>query len=139
MERVLTDTGIWYGLFDHADPYFAQAQTKVEYLDLAQVVLPWPILYETLGTRLVRNVPALRRFESYLKKPHVTLLEDALYRDAALDLTMDSSINRFRPLSLVDCVLRLMLDDVNTKIDYLMTFNPGDFADVCRRRHIELL
>ena len=139
MERVLTDTGIWYGLFDQGDQYFARAQTKVDYLDLFQVVLPWPILYETLGTRFVRNAPALRRFESYLKKPHVTLLEDALYRDAALDLTMDSSINRSRPLSLVDCVLRLMLDDVNTKIYYLITFNPGDFADVCRRRRIELL
>lgn len=139
MERALTDSGIWYALFDRRDPYFAQAQEKVEYLDLCHVVLPWPILYETLRTRFVRNVPALRRFEIYLKKPHITLLEDALYRDAALDLTMDSSINRSRPLSLVDCVLRLMLDDVNTKIDYLITFNPGDFADVCRSRGIELI
>lgn len=139
MERALTDAGIWYALFERRDQYFAQAQEKVQYLDLFYIVLPWPILYETLNTRFVRNVAALRRFESYLKKPHVILLEDALYRDAALDLTMDSSINRSRPLSLVDCVLRLMLDDVNTKIDYLMTFNPGDFADVCRSRGIELI
>jgi predicted nucleic acid-binding protein len=139
VENVLTDAGIWYALFDPRDQYYAQAQEKAQYLDLFHIVLPWPILYETLRTRLVRNVASLRSFEAYLSRPHITYLEDASYRNAALELSMDSSLNRARPLSLVDCVLRLMLEDVNMKIDYLITFNVGDFSDVCRTRGIEII
>ena len=139
MENVLTDAGIWFGLFDRKDQYSSQAQEKAEYLDLLHIVLAWPILYETLRTRLVRNVSSLRRFENYLGSHHITYLDDARYRDEALLLSFDSSLNHSRPLSLVDCVLRFMLDDPNVNIDYLVTFNEADFADVCRSRGIELL
>jgi len=139
MKKALADAGLWYALFDPKDPYHEDAQEKAEYLDLLHVVIAWPILYETLHTRFVRNTHALRRFENYLKKPDITYLDDAVYRDTALNLTIDLSLNRSRPLSLVDCVLRLILEDGNTKIDYLITFNPGDFADVCRTHRIRLI
>jgi hypothetical protein len=139
VENVLTDAGIWYALFDPRDQYYAPALEKAQYLDLLHIVLPWPILYETLRTRFVRNVASLRTFDAYLSRPHITYLEDAPYRNAALELSMDSSLNHARPLSLVDCVLRLMLEDVNIKIDYLITFNVGDFSDVCRTRGIEII
>jgi len=139
MKNVLTDAGIWYALFDPRDQHADQAHQKVEYLDLFHIVLPWPILYETLRTRLVRNVQSLRKFENYLATHNITYLEDSSYRNDALRISFDSSLNRSRPLSLVDCVLRLMLDDVNVKIDYLLTFNEADFADVCRIRGIELI
>jgi predicted nucleic acid-binding protein len=139
MESVLTDAGIWYALFDPRDPYSAQAPGKAEWLDLLHIVLPWPILYETLHTRMVRNVRSLQRFENYLSTHNITYLDDTPYRDDALRLSFDSSRHQRRPLSLVDCVLRLMLDDINVKIDYLVTFNEADFADVCQRRGIELI
>jgi predicted nucleic acid-binding protein len=139
MENVLTDAGIWFALFDPRDQYAAHADQKAEYLDLLHIVMPWPILYETLRTRLVRNVQSLRRFETYLGTRNITYLEDGQYRDDALRLTFDSSLNRSRPLSFVDCVLRLMLNDVNIRIDYLLTFNDVDFADVCRNRGITLI
>jgi hypothetical protein len=139
MQYVLADTGLWYALFDSRDSYYAEARAKSEYLDLFQVVLPWPILYETLCTRFVRNTAALGRFESYLKRSHVTYFDDRPYRDAAFDLSLRSSLVRSRPLSLVDCAIRLILDDVNAKIDYLITFNQRDFVDVCHRRRIKLI
>ncbi len=139
MKYILVDTGFWIGLFDPRDSYYAKAQEKAEYLDLFHVVLPWPILYETLRTRFVRKKAALGRFESYLKKPHLTYLDDSLYRKAAFDLSLESSLRHSRPLSLVDCAIRLILEDVNAKIDCLITFNQGDFADVCRRCRIELI
>jgi hypothetical protein len=43
-----------------------------------------------------------------------------------------------RALSLVDAVLRLVLVDRNVKIDALITFNPGDFSDICQRSGIEV-
>lgn len=139
MENVLTDAGIWFALFDPRDQYAVQADEKAEYLDVLHIVMPWPILYEILRTRLVRNAHSLRRFENYLGSHNITYLEDNSYRDDALRLTFDSSLNRSRPLSFVDCVLRLMLNDVNIKIDYLLTFNESDFADVCRTRGITLI
>lgn len=60
------------------------------------------------------------------------------HRDDALAHAIEWSLRRGRPLSLVDCVLRLLLDDVQTKTRYLATFNPRDLADVCKARRIEL-
>jgi hypothetical protein len=44
-----------------------------------------------------------------------------------------------RPISLVDMVIRYILDDVNIRKDCLLTFNRRDFVDVCRKRQIEIL
>ena len=46
---------------------------------------------------------------------------------------------RRRPMSLVDMVMRLMLEDVNVRVNGLLTFNRRDFYDVCRRRGLEML
>jgi len=139
VEHLLADTGLWYALFDARDPYHHAAREKAEYLDMFRVVVPWPILYETLRTRFVRNTKALGYFESYIKKSHITFLDDSPYRDAALGLAFQSALVLMRPLSLVDCAIRLVLDDVNTKIDYLVTFNERDFLDICQRRGIEIV
>jgi len=40
---------------------------------------------------------------------------------------------------MVDCLMRLVIDDPNVKIDNLLTFNPGDFVDMCYRNRVELL
>jgi predicted nucleic acid-binding protein len=139
MENVLTDTGLWYALFDARDQYHERANEKAEYLDMLHIILPWPILYETLRTRLVRNRESLRLFENFLSTLGITYLDDAEYRDAALRMSFDSSLNHFRPLSLVDCLIRLVLNDVNVRVDYFVTFNEGDFEDICRARSIKFL
>jgi len=36
-------------------------------------------------------------------------------------------------------IIRLILDDVNIRKHGLLTFNPGDFADICRKHQIEML
>ncbi len=139
MRSVLPDTGLWYALFDARDRYSEQAQAKVSYLELSTIVIPWPVLYETLSTRFVRNTRALGHLQRFLARPGIELLDDSPYRDAAFDLACKSSLFRARPLSMVDCALRLILDDVNTRIDCFLTFNAGDFADICRKRRIELV
>jgi hypothetical protein len=101
-------------------------------------VVPWPVLYETLGARFARNRPAMERFEQEIKASRTVLLDDAPYRDDALAHALDWSLRRGRALSLVDCVLRLLLDDVQTRIQYLVTFNQRDFVDICAARRIEL-
>jgi hypothetical protein len=73
-----------------------------------------------------------------MRSQRINQVDDAPYRQDALALSIESSLRRDRPLSMVDCVLRLLIDDVSTKIRYVVTFNLPDFVDVCRRRKIDL-
>jgi predicted nucleic acid-binding protein len=137
--HVIADSGVWYALFDPKDSNASEMTAeKTQPLEMHRVVMPWPILYKTLRTRFVRKTDSLRRLAAYLKRPNVILLDDTPFASAALDLSLQSSLQG-RPLSMVDCAIRLMLDDVNTRIDYLMTFNVRDFSDVCRSRRIRLI
>lgn len=139
MDSVLIDTGIWIALFDSRDPYHDKMEQMIEYLELCQWLIPYPTLYETLNTRLTRKRHVMQRFKIYLKRPNIVLLNDQAYREDALTLCFSSTLKNYRPLSLVDCLIRLMLEDVNVKIDALATFNQIDFADVCRSRQIEII
>ena len=102
-------------------------------------VLPWPVLYETLRTRFIRRPLQVQRFESFLKRPNAVLLDDGAYKRQALDNTLSSARGRERAFSLVDNVLRLIIEDRNVKLHCLFSFNPTDFADVCARRQIEIV
>lgn len=139
MEYALIDTGVWYGVFDNRDQRYKEANKKTEYFDYFRLVLPWPTVYETLRTRFVKNKAALQQFEKFLKAPNIIYLDDTKYRDDAFDLSLESSLRRGRALSMVDCLLRLVIDDPNVKINYLLTFNPGDFVDTCRKNRVEIL
>lgn len=139
MDAVIVDSGVWYAMFDGRDGNHREAQAKAELLPMLTVAVPWPIAYETLRTRFVRNAMALGRFEQFLKSPNVEFVPDEEFRDAAFQLTFESSLRRQRPLSMVDCVIRLMLDDVNTRIRYLATFNVRDFSDICTKNRVQII
>lgn len=139
MPYVLADTGVWYALCDSRDSLHSKALSRAGILEQHHVVLPWPVVYETLCTRFVRNTRALSRFVGLLKRPRIEYLDDSMYVQDAFDIAINSSLSRARPLSMVDCAIRLILDDVNIRVDYLMTFNPEDFLDVCERRRIRLV
>jgi len=139
MNNILIDTCFWYALFDARDSNHHKALELVLYLDLGNVILPYPTLYETINTRFTRNKEWVEEFEKVLKNKNVQILEDLEYKENGLALTMDSILNKNRPISLVDMVIRLMLDDVNLKIDYFITFNTKDFIDLCYKKRIELI
>lgn len=145
MPNVLVDTGVWIELYaprNHAGDHgrtpeeVARVQARLEPLT---AVIPWPAAYEALRTRFVANRPALEAFERRLKGPRVEFVDDSPYRDDALQLCFETGVRRGRPLSMIDCLMRLILEDVNTKIPLLATFNVRDFSDVCRKRGIEIL
>jgi predicted nucleic acid-binding protein len=140
MASILVDTGVWLAICDPRDRAVAQeiVDDIYERIKVHSIVVPWPIAYETLRTRFVRNRLAMERFEQEIRSPRVILLDDTPYREEALALSIDSSLRRDRPLSMVDCAMRLLIDDVRTRIRYLVTFNQRDFADICTRRRIEL-
>ena len=140
MPSILIDTGVWYSLCDQRDRMVGDKSIgAIQKLIAAHsIAFPWPIAYETLRTRLVRNRLALERFEQQLKSARVEYVDDSPYRMDALALSIDSSLHRARPLSMVDCLMRIFMDDADTRIRYLVTFNVGDFADICAKRKIEI-
>ncbi len=136
-ETILVDTGFWIALFDPQQAEHENARAKADYVELATLIVPWPTLYETLRTRFVRRPDWVTRFDERLKKPSVKFIDDGDYRQEAYSLVIESS--RRRPISMVDMLCRLLIDDPNVRIDYLLTTNPRDFADVCRQRGVTLL
>jgi predicted nucleic acid-binding protein len=117
MASILVDTGVWYALCDSRDRTVPQEAVDDIYarVKVHSIVVPWPIAYETLRTRFVRNRLALERFEQEIKSPRIVFLDDEPYREDGLTLSIESSLRRGRPLSMVDCVLRLLLDDSQDK------------------------
>ena len=140
MSNIVLDTGVWYTLCDSRDKTVPRRTIEDIYegLRFHSVILPWPVAYEVLRTRFVKNRLALARFEQEIKSPRSILLDDTPYRDRAIELAFESSLRRNRPLSMVDCLIRLLLEDPNVRVRKLVTFNERDFVDVCRTNRIEL-
>jgi hypothetical protein len=70
------------------------------------------------------------------RERRLELLDDQSLRSAALSDCLNEvarSPRSYRALSLADRVIRALLADTALRIDYFITFNPGDFADVCRK------
>ncbi len=135
----LIDSGFWFALLDKQDPYFHDAQAREDYVRNASYLVPWPVLYETLCTRFVRRPEIVLRFESYLKRPNAVLIDDSPYRKDSLDRVFVEARRGTRSISLVDTVIRLILEDANVKVHGLITFNVRDYVDVCTRRRVEII
>lgn len=102
------------------------------------MLVPWPTLYEFMGTALTRRHERVARLAETFLSPGVERIDDRPYREGALAACLGRDARR-RPMSLVDRVLRLMIEDASIRLHAVVTFNPGDFADVCRSRDLELL
>ncbi|MBF0509705.1 MAG: hypothetical protein HQK57_12375 [Deltaproteobacteria bacterium] len=136
--KVIVDTGFWIALFDPRDRRHDEAVVKKSVLSKLSIVLPWPCLYETLRTRFVKNLSGVKSLEEFLGRPNISLVDDDYYKKRAYELTIKGA-SKGRTISMIDMLIRLMLDDKELRITHLLTFNEKDFVDVCRIRQIELL
>ena len=137
--RILVDTGFWYAVFDKRDCHKADAECLVaKYFDKSayEIVVPFPTMYELLRTRFVKNKEALEEIRQMFQSGRITRLDDDAYRLEALELTL---LESKRNISLVDNIIRLMLDDKSVGAKGLITFNIGDFQDVCHKNSIDIL
>ena len=136
-ERVLVDSGFFIALFNERDQHHESARRQEKWLDFMLIVLPWPILYETVNTRLARRPANLARFGAIARSPETALLDDSLYREEsfATVLAQDANVG----LSLVDAVLRNIIEDANVAISAMLTFNERDFLAACHQYNVELL
>ena len=100
-------------------------------LEINELIVPFPTLYETINTRLTRNEYHQKEglFEHLLREGHVTLVPDATYREKALQM-VNENIPTDKTYSLVDMVIRLMMEDATLGEIAVFTFNIKDFVGV---------
>lgn len=128
---------------DETDENHARAERLfLEYLDVVQnqLLVPWPILYESISTKMVKNRKRMdmlnKDWETLERERRLVLLNDLHFRDKAITESfkeLQKEPGRYRALSLVDRVIRNILSEADIKIDGFITFDPGDFMDVCKR------
>lgn len=139
MTNILVDTCFWYALYDTRDEHFNKAQRIQEFLEYGNIIIPYPVLYETLNTRFSCKKEWVVGFNDFLQKESTILIPDDKYKKVALNSVLANAIEGNRPMSLVDMILRVMIDDVSLNIGALITFNERDFYDICWSKNIELI
>jgi hypothetical protein len=145
MARICVDAGFLIGLYDRDDQYHGVAVRQFEYLfhenrDRNQLIAPWPILYECLGSRHAKDSRKLilfnQRWADLYQSAQLEFLDDSPFRDQCLAEYLGEEL---RPLSLVDRVLRAMIVDRHRYFDFFLTYNSGDFSDACEDGAIILI
>jgi len=137
-KNVIADTGFWFALYEPRDSFYTTANEIAGSINNHNILLPWPCLYETINTRFAKRKEYMQSFEIFLTKTNVFLINDEDYKERALKLAFEYSKIGKRTFSLVDIIMREILSDDSYKIDYLLTFNNGDFIDICKKRKIEI-
>jgi len=133
---LLIDSCFWIALMDPRDQEHDRARELWPFIEEENVVVPWPALYESLDTRMVRSPVRAEALLRLLKRDTVILHDDVPYReDALLSLeTFDAP-----PRSLTDHVIRITLKDKRLNFQGFITFNHRDFEDVYQERNIPIL
>lgn len=149
MNIICVDTGFLIALYSIDDSKHQKAIDHFkDYFEnkLNSILIPWPILYETLRTKFIKNQAILTELMNDWSKleasKQLILCDDSDYRLTAFkeySSEIKRGFNQYRSLSLTDRVIRNMLREPNLNINALITFNIGDFSDVCTYVKCELI
>jgi len=145
MARVCVDACFLIGLYDKDDQHHTTAIRQFEALfgknpERNQLIAPWPILYECLSSRFARDprksALLTQRWKYLSDSAQLRFLDDSLFREKCLEEHLGG---QSRPLSLVDRVLRALIEDRPRPFEFFVTYNTGDFRDACERAGVYLL
>ena len=136
---VLVDSAFFFALFHSKDNHHEEAIEKESLLDGNRIIVPWPILYETINSRFVTSPEMIREFEKIMRRPHTNRLDDSKYREEAYEETFELAKRGYGARSFVDSVLHAILKDINVRISAMLTFDDRDFRRICASRKIKIL
>ena len=148
--NICLDACFLIGLYDVADQHHLQSRDLFSSLFDASSgnsgVVVWPVLYESVSTKLVKNqsrtIQMERDWRQLVAANKLIFLDDQPYRDEALELCFQETQRQrsaYRKLSLTDRVLRSVLADRSVRVDGIITFNTADFVDVCQSSGRQLI
>lgn len=122
----LLDTGFWIALYNPAkEPKNnSEAETIAEIIENEKIIIPFPTLYEFLNSKFSRK-EYVQRFEKLISRPNFVKVYDKDYRDKALESFFINKNQTINDVSLVDEIIKAMIEDVNLKVDFLVSFDTG--------------
>lgn len=92
MSYVCVDSGFLIGLYDERDQHHQKAKEHFsDHVDndLNQLVIPWPILYESVSTRMVKRQNSIAMLERDWRKLEASgqliMLDDGEFRESAME------------------------------------------------------
>lgn len=140
-DRTLVDTSFFFALYDERDTHHKKIVGRERELQHCHFVLAWPVLYETINSRLEglfqRKAHHAAHLSNLIQSRNATLLDDAPYRARALHNTIrvweDNQIGE--KVSLVDRVLHLIIEDTNVNLDSVLSTDARDFRRICKVRN----
>ena len=129
-QRILVDTGVFFAYYEPRDQHHQQAtQLLATWWDQpgpSRLVVAFPVLYETLNTRFVQDRHRLDLWANdwslWRTQGRLEYCADEPYRLEALDqcaAEVKNAPQHFRALSVVDRILRSLLEDPHVHIDSL--------------------
>ena len=140
-DRTLVDTSFLYALYDERDGFYETVLGRERELRHCEFILAWPVLYETINSRLEGLFQRKAHHAAHLSNlilSNATLLDDTPYRMRALRNTIgvweDDEIDE--KISLVDRVLHLIIEDTNVNLDSVLSTDARDFRRICRARNV---
>lgn len=145
--KICTDACFLIALYDEKDRFHDKAlECFTNYIEKGPngLLIPWPVMYESISTRMARAPRRMDLINRHLKILRTTgkldFIDDAHYREAALKNCFPDIATRIRrPLSLVDVVIRGILSTKRVQTHALATFNYPDFVDVCKKYGKQIL
>lgn len=139
MINILIDTGFWFAKYRLSDQHHKRAMEILLNPQVHYLLLPFPSFYEVFNSKFCKNKNDMESLSVYLDNFKKDYIIDDKYREMAFETTwIEGRTQRF-PKSLVDNVIRGILDDTSVKVDALLTFNVKDFYDICNRKQIEII
>src|ERR1035437_4158842 len=109
--RIIIDTGFWIALLDPKDfDNKDEAERIAEEIKDEDLIIPFPTLYEFVNSRLSRRDSKIQ-FETILNRTNIVRLSDTEYKEKALENFFLKSNSEYYDVSLVDEVIKLIIDD----------------------------
>lgn len=124
--NIIVDTCFWIALYNpekHAN-LSDDIDFISEFIENENVLIPFPSLYEFLNSQFSRKCDA-NNFRQLLTRPNYIKVDDAPHKNQALDNFFNQSISGKNDVSLVDELIKGIIDDKSYQIDYLISFDEG--------------
>jgi predicted nucleic acid-binding protein len=126
MKTIILDTGYWIALFNPEKEKEKQ-KTVEEVTRLIDennysILIPFPTLYEFLNSKLSRKKDRVNLVIELSKNKYKKIYDDK-YRDKALKKFSDQFSYSISDISLVDEVIKEMIEDDKLRTDSIVTFD----------------
>lgn len=135
--NILADTCFWISLCDPTEADHSETVSMMEKIERGgchTIIVPYPVLYETLCSRMVKKPEQVKVLIRYFSK--VERIPDMEYVNEAYHIVEQHANMNKGTASMVDIVIMLMAKDVKNNAKAIMTTNGRDFSDFCRKSKV---